>query len=163
MQLTTFILPILSLAAVLQAAPVVEGENALAPRTSSSGPTFTVTEFFIHSYFNNANSDLFFKVKSNPFGNTATCRVFGKLTGSTFVPDVKYWTKCYNEIGFGFQWDAKIKSYLLTVTQKTGGNILSGSISMEQKIKTTINSKDKNQSYKYLDHPAKFTISANLL
>ncbi|EPS37525.1 hypothetical protein H072_8824 [Dactylellina haptotyla CBS 200.50] len=173
MKFSTLLFPLLSLAALSQAAPVdddsgddpieaLEARDAY-PGQSTSMPTFTISDFYASGASHSSQIYIGFKVKSNPFGQTATCSFSMPLDNNHPVPTTNYYTKCKpSSFGFGFQKDATTKAYILTITQNTGKNLLTSAVSMENKIKTYVNKANPNGNYKYLDHSKKFTLYANL-
>ncbi|KAK6532352.1 hypothetical protein TWF281_006541 [Arthrobotrys megalospora] len=170
MQLTSVLLPILSMAAAIQAAPVAEPQAA--PGQTTSMPTFTISNFSNAGAPHSMQVYISFDVKSNPFGYTAKCSAthpIGAGTAGTAdrIASPGYFTECKSnqsgkKTGFGFVWEPKTKTYILSVTQWTGGNTLSGSISFPKKIKTQKNAVNPNGNYDYLDAPKKFDFLANL-
>ncbi|RVD85347.1 uncharacterized protein DFL_003671 [Arthrobotrys flagrans] len=170
MQLTSILLPILGMATAIQAAPAPQA----APGQTTSMPTFTISNFSNSGSPHSAQVSISFDLKSNPFGYTAKCFATHPIgAGSAGASDIKgtiaspkYYTECKSnesgkKNGFGFVYEPKTNTFLLSVTQWTGGNTLSGSISFPNKIKTQKNA-NPNGNYNYLDAPKQFTILSNL-
>ncbi|KAK6518359.1 hypothetical protein TWF506_005517 [Arthrobotrys conoides] len=175
MQLTSIILPIIGMATAIQAAPAPQSG---VPGHSTSLPTFTISNFSNSGSPHSAQVSISFELKSNPFGYTAKCFATHPIgSGSAGTSDNKnlkgniaspqYYTECTShqsgkKNGFGFVYEPKTNTFLLTVTQWTGGNTLSGSISFPNKIKTRKNAINPNGNYNYLEAPTKFDILSNL-
>ncbi|KAK6501209.1 hypothetical protein TWF481_009053 [Arthrobotrys musiformis] len=161
MQLTSIILPILGLATAIQAAPAPQA----GPGQTTSLPTFTISNFSNSGSTRSGPVTISFDLKSNPFGYTAKCSATQPLSAATKgIATAKYYTECKSnqsgkKNGFGFVYEPKTNTFLFTITQWTGGNTLSGSISFPNKIKTK---KNANGDYKYLESPKSFTILSNL-
>ncbi|KAF3919750.1 hypothetical protein ABW20_dc0107930 [Dactylellina cionopaga] len=168
MKFTTVFLPLLTLAATIQAAPVAEDEDApilvartAGPGQTSSQPIFTITGFSNSGSPHSASKVISFTVVSKPFNKSAKCSA---TVSSPDVATAKYFTKCNPPTtGFGFAWEPTTKTYILTITQNTGGNFLSASGSVPKKIKTQVNKANPNGNYQYLDHLKNFSLFANLV
>ncbi|KAF3273665.1 hypothetical protein TWF173_005433 [Orbilia oligospora] len=172
MQLTSIILPIIGMAAAVQAAPAPQSG---VPGKSTSIPTFTISNFSNSGSPHSAQVSISFDLKSNPFGYTAKCFAThpigagsaGSKGPQANVATPKYYTECKSnqpgkKNGFGFVYEPKTNTFLLSVTQWTGGNTLSGSISFPNKIKTRVDKINPNGNYNYLESPKTFDILSNL-
>ncbi|KAK6347874.1 hypothetical protein TWF718_005694 [Orbilia javanica] len=169
MQLISVILPILGMATAIQAAPAPAPWTE--PGQSTSMPTFTISNFSNSGKPHSGQVTISFDMKSNPFGYTAKCTATHPI-GSGQIATPKYFTECKSlqsgkKNGFGFVYEPKTNTFLLTVTQWTGGNTLSGSISFPNRIKTKTpnvgNKPDVNGKYSYLaEVPKTFDILSNL-
>ncbi|KAK6542325.1 hypothetical protein TWF694_006284 [Orbilia ellipsospora] len=158
MRFSTLLLPALSLAATIHAAPVEEESN-IAARASTSNPYFTVTNFSNSGQPHSVTSFVYFKVKSEPFGQTAECTA--QKNGP--IATAGYWTKCKpSSFGFGFTYDKTSKAYVLTITQNTGGNLLTGAVTVPNKQKTIVNKINPNGNVQSLVHEKNFRVWANL-
>ncbi|KAF3929681.1 hypothetical protein AA313_de0203657 [Arthrobotrys entomopaga] len=158
MRFSTLLLPALSLAATIHAAPVEE-ERKIAARASTSNPYFTVSDFNNAGEPHSMSAIMSFTVKSEPFGQTAHCTINkpGPIATSG------YWTKCSpSSFGFGFVYDTTSKAYILTITQNTSKNLLTGAVSVPNKQKTIVDKANPNGNVQSLVHGTNFRVWANL-
>ncbi|KAK6538827.1 hypothetical protein TWF694_010392 [Orbilia ellipsospora] len=173
MQLSTLILPLLTLASTLRATPVpVPKANldkaVLESRATSypsypSDPTFRITEFYDQGTPHSQMVYISFKL-TNPVTSQTTSCSFTTYTGGP-IALTPFYTRC-DKLGFGFGFELIQGGYMLTVEEKWNrdtvvqvGTVWLGNAA---NIKTRVDTANPNGNFQYFDVPHDFTIRANL-
>ncbi|KAK6357948.1 hypothetical protein TWF730_007304 [Orbilia blumenaviensis] len=168
MHFASFILPVLGMAAAVQAAP---NSTPSGPGRSVESPTFSITNFSNSGSPHSNQVTISFDVKTNPYNYAAKCTATHPIGAGTAgtkstVASPKWITECKvakggQRTGFGFAYDAKSNSFFLSLSQTFGSTAVSGGVSLRNKIKTKKNGVNPNGNFNYLDAPKSMTIYAN--
>ncbi|EPS41449.1 hypothetical protein H072_4606 [Dactylellina haptotyla CBS 200.50] len=169
MQLTSILIPLLSLASTLNAIPLVSPEEnaALEARAGNfvppANPVFYITDFSNQGTPHSNRVQISFKVNNPTTKQTATCS-YSSYQGVSGIAVAPFYTRCSTP-GFGFGFELVQGGWVLTVEQKYSkdmivevGTVWLGDAS---NIKTNVNTYNPNGSFKYFDHLDYFTIRTN--
>ncbi|KAK6331988.1 hypothetical protein TWF718_002526 [Orbilia javanica] len=153
MQLTSFILPILSLASALTASPILE------PRAGPASNFFTVTDFYDSGVPHSLSSYVSFNVKGPWPSFTAYC-----TASSSVVPTIAtapFPTKCTGKPGvaFGLEYKTGV-GYVLTIMHRYRWDqtVRLGTIWVGTDVQTRVNPVNPNGNVQYLNYSSSFTV-----
>ncbi|KAF3926967.1 hypothetical protein ABW20_dc0108319 [Dactylellina cionopaga] len=158
MQLTKALLPLLSLASVLQASPLPSEDHAIAARATTTG-AFEISNFSNGGSPHSSTAYIFFDLKDPATKLSTNCSATENV-GPYSPATAPFITKCgVPGTGFGIE-NRKGTGYILTIIHRYNRDqtIDFGVIWLGNDVQTRVNPINPNGNYQYLNYATNFTI-----